>query len=428
MIWGIIFLGVFLLSRSRMLFPFCLLIAALSEYLFEVEATSLLTGPKVSMAAVVTGFLTWHRGNWSALRDAGLLLACFVFYAISSLAWTALPAATNIRVISAVLLMVMYLIVLLFAHRPEDVLSFHGALVAYGFADAVFVIVRRIQGISFVQEGLGEERYTGIGANPNETAFTLAIALCVVLAGSIFKTGHKTWFNRPILNQAVIAVISAAILLTGSRGGTLAAILGVVILVLNSRGLSANARNTLLSLFSAGVVIVGTAVQFPEAFGIIRERSGMTVEDRFGGRLDIYEFYWDLLWERPFTGHGLGVAAELVGRRHGIIFAPHSTPLNVAVELGLIGLSLAFAYVVWLYSSLRRAAGTRDVLTDRLVVGAQALCAIVVAYGISADLIQNKGAWVVAALVAATIGIARRGGPPMRGLMRPPPGARRRIC
>jgi hypothetical protein len=41
----------------------------------------------------------------------------------------------------------------------------------------------------------------------------------------------------------------------------------------------------------------------------------------------------------------------------------------------------------------------------RLAVAAQFLCVIVVAYGVTADILQSKGAWIVAALAAATAGL-----------------------
>lgn len=428
MLWLIIFGALFSLSCSRRLFPYCLLIAAQSEYLFEFEATALLTGPKVGMAAVVCGFFLWHRANWAALRNGGGILACFLFFAIFSLGWSAVPSATYIRVTSAVFLMMMYLIVLLFTKGPGDVLNFQGALVAYGIADAVIVVVKYARGITFTEDNLGGERYAGIGSNPNETAFTLALALCLVLAGALFRSEQKPWFSRKWIGQLVIAMMFIAVLLTGSRGGALAAVIGMAVLVLNARGLSADARKAILVLFSTVVVLGGVAVLFPDAFEILRGRSGMVVEDRLGGRIDIYEFYWDMLWERPFTGQGLGVAAELMGRRHGIAFAPHSTPLNVTVELGLVGLSLALGYVTWLYFRLRNAARTPDALALRLAVTAQALCATALAYGLTADILQNKGAWIVAGLAAASIDLAPYRQQPMPAAVRRPTRGFRRVA
>lgn len=171
----------------------------------------------------------------------------------------------------------------------------------------------------------GEEliRATGTFSNPNLLAAFLVLLLPLAAAGSMALADR----TARLIGTAAVVVGYAAVLLTGSRGGILAALAGVAAFVVLRRP----TRRRLL--VAGGVSVVGV--------GVMAAASGGS----FGVRSDVWSAAVSLLVSEPL-GVGPGRAGALIDATvpGGEAFThAHNLWLNYAVEAGLPGLVAALA-------------------------------------------------------------------------------------
>ena len=190
--------------------------------------------------------------------------------------------------------------------------------------------------------------------NPNGLAFIICTALSLLY----FLTTRSSWKLR-ILLPVVASLLLYALALTGSRSGLIGLVIvaigivwkakhkgGVVLVVVTIAAigfamLSADMQDRYLSIFGKG------------------EKNAATADERVEGT-------WEQLhvvMHRPLFGHGLGTSAEAnyhfttAGPYGGRALPAHNLYIEVAQELGLVGLII---YLAFLASILRSFAKCRS--------------------------------------------------------------------
>jgi O-antigen ligase len=158
--------------------------------------------------------------------------------------------------------------------------------------------------------------------------------------------GYQRGSLRGWKTVAVLASVPIAILATMTRAVWLSfagSLLAILVLSTNRNVRLALA--TLIALAVAGLALVMSTTQL-----------GGTFEDRLSEsapveyRKAVYAGGWQMFLERPLTGWGFHqMPAELpryVAESHEKVLYPHNTYLEVAVENGLLGLSL-YGWLMW---------------------------------------------------------------------------------
>jgi O-antigen ligase len=180
-----------------------------------------------------------------------------------------------------------------------------------------------------------------LGPNNNAVAFLLPLCLCLWRSATARRTGTRR------LHAFFAFVMFLGIVMTGSRGGMLAAVLcTVVLLFVAPRG-----RRILATYLVVGVV-AGLVAFFLHPFGLA-EREVQTTSS--SGRTSIWKVGlaacpqycplgsgWEtfpIVYER--TQPTVPGAEVLVGK--GGSYQPHNVVLLVGIELGVPGLLLFFA-------------------------------------------------------------------------------------
>ncbi len=178
---------------------------------------------------------------------------------------------------------------------------------------------------------------------PNNEAIALLLPLFVAVSRSLTRQEART----RNLYSAIAALMLLGIVMTGSRGGILAAIAGALVMTITSK----QGRPRLLIYISAGMAF-GAIAFFLHPLGLAQRD---VATDSSSGRTDIWRVgaaacpkYCPLGagWEAfPLvyaeTQPTVPDAAVLVGK--GGSYQPHNVILLVAIELGLPGLILLFA-------------------------------------------------------------------------------------
>jgi len=208
-----------------------------------------------------------------------------------------------------------------------------------------------------VFEGASDDRAYGL-SDPNYTSALLVTFMPFVLI-HVLAGRSKTW---RIVAMGVIGMNLAAIASTASRGG----VVGVLVLGV-SMSIWANAPNwdksrentalrrraaIIVLLLLCGIIAVATAPQ------VFRDRMS-TLEDwsdpagMKDSRVGLWSDYIEVWLKSPVWGHGPGwLDPVLIGNSTQF---PHNTILQLAIEVGLVGLIPYFVLSGWAFWGALRA-------------------------------------------------------------------------
>jgi O-antigen ligase len=210
--------------------------------------------------------------------------------------------------------------------------------------------------------GAGPFRAAGPFGEPN--FFALSLAALIPLAALVAARRGPA----RLLGLVALACLPAGVLATGSRGGVIAALAGLLVLAACSGGrVRLAAAATLLAAGAAVPLFLGQAAQSGQ-----RTTSGRATENRIAVAM---------FADRPAAGVGPGHFPALyrdysrrIGNDPRVGREPHSLPLEIAAEQGAIGLLGWLAAAVLVARRLRGRRLWRDPTGGALI-------AATVAYG-----------------------------------------------
>lgn len=297
-----------------------------------------------------------------------MLLALYVLWALASLMWSVEPASTMSYVFTFVQLLILVVVIWQLCVTDRDRRAVQQAYVI-GSAIAVFEGIR-----NFV---LGNEavyqRFSVSNTDPND--YALILALAIPMAWDLFA--NQRGYVR-VLNLLCIPLALVGIILTGSRGGSLAAAVALLVIPLGFMSLDRFGRRTILALLVAGLLAVPFFwTDIVTTVGSNIDRISTLGEELSSGTLNDRAIIWDLgmeaFGERPLTGVGGGAFPAAIEKAAGVRELAHNTFISVAVEMGLVGLLLFGSVLVVLAVPLIRSYSVRTmpgvVLLLTLLIG-----------------------------------------------------------
>jgi O-antigen ligase len=224
------------------------------------------------------------------LLHVWILVALAIAFAVGDLG----PALQQISLFLQVILLCITIYNVL-----ADPRVFRGAIVALIVATAARAAVQ-VTGVAATRaaEWGGGERVTAFGQNANLSAMILSAGLVAVLGIRVLKS-HR--LPRPgLLVWPVAALLGMALIQTGSRGGLLCALVGLVTFwFAPDQRLSRRIRNGVLGLLAGGALAWG-ALQDTA----MRNRLANAGEGNLAGREIIYPGAIEMIEERPLLGWG----------------------------------------------------------------------------------------------------------------------------
>jgi O-antigen ligase len=267
------------------------------------------------------------------------------------------------------------------------------ALFAFAVSCAI-VSTLVLLGVGNVQLGADMAgRVFGESSGPNSFAALLALGVVCSLSYAFRPTT-----SGPVRVMALLVVLpqAVAIVYTGSRGGLVAALAGILALLpLRLRW----DRKTLgrLVAFAFAFALLLTA---SDRVAVTHDRWRATLESgSMAGRERIYPAAIDMFLERPLLGWGPYVSLRELSRRlayPALLRDTHNNLLWVATESGLVGLVI-FGSGVWL--CIRAAIAARRTRHDNLAI---ALLACSLVASMSCTNILSPEFWLVLAYAMAS--------------------------
>ena len=269
----------------------------------------------------------------------------------------------------------------------------------------------------------GGERVSALGQNANSAAMILAAGM-VALIGLAY--GHR---NKTVVGMALAAALGAllgfAVLETGSRGGLLALLGGVLVFATAADTFRARIRNGAIALLAISLLVVG-AFQLP----LMKNRwEDSVLHGNLAGREQLYPALWTMFLERPVLGWGpVTNTYELalrIGERDRPLRAAHNIILELLTATGIAG-AIPFLAGAWL--CVRNAWRARRSPHGALPLAL--FCSVLIS-NMSGDWIASKLIWVVLAYAMASVAWEAAAQPdtvataPDRSSLWPAPGALR---
>jgi len=240
----------------------------------------------------------------------------------------------------------------------------------------------------------GGERVSALGQNANSAAMILAAGM-VTLIGLAFARQRGS-LMRLVLAAAIGGLIGFAVLETGSRGGLLALVGGVLVFALSANTLRVRLRNAAVGMLAIVLLIFG-ALHLP----VMKNRWEDSMRTgNMAGREQLYPALWTMFLEKPLLGWGPVTntyeLAARIGERERPARAAHNIGLELLTATGLVG-ALPFLMGAWL--CVRAAWRARRGLHGVLPL---ALCCSVFLSNMSGDWIASKLIWLVLAFAYAS--------------------------
>jgi O-antigen ligase len=358
-----------------------------------VGSVSRLAGLAVFVAALAT---TTADGGF---RKPGAVVGFAVAFAIwcaMSLAWTISYDDTYTRAGTYLQLLVSVWVFREFIRTRENVQTMLAAFCIGSFVPLIDILNNFRTGAELGSKG--SSRYTGSDVNADIIGLSLAIGLPMAWYLMMHCRG------RIIRLAALIYFVLAplALLLTGTRGAFLAALVAVAAIPLTMPRQSSLRFKVLVGLL---LTVAGMAVALlvPQATWdrIFTIHTEISEGKDMNGRTQIWNAGLQVFPEHPVLGVGAGAygaAAAPYWRSPKRIF-PHNLPLGLLVENGIIGLGLYTAMLgACAWTIARLSSGFRalwGVLMLTWLVGA-----------LSSNWEYSKISWMLFGLVAAQSGLA----------------------
>lgn len=195
--------------------------------------------------------------------------------------------------------------------------------------------------------------------NPNGLGFVLVTA--VPFLHYLLFTGR---WKAKLLYLVLMPCLFYALILTMSRGAFLA------LLVVAWMVFKASSHKILLILVAIGIAMGGWSVmnqaQKDRYISLVSENTDQS--KGVDGRLHLIIHEFELGFERPIVGHGLGTTAESKYHSWGRRQASHNMYGELIIELGLVGAVIFLVFIARIYQRFR---GNQTLLQSSLEAGNQ---------------------------------------------------------
>jgi O-antigen ligase len=268
-----------------------------------------------------------------------LVLAFYLWFCCTAF-WTIDRAATLTTLRGYFQVMMVVWLVGEFAGSAEDLRALLRACVAGSWVLAVLTVANLASPEAIAE---GQIRFAATGQDPNDVARFLVLSFPLA---ALLWTSETHWPWR-LLGAGYLPLGLVGVLLTGSRGGFLAALAALA----GSAFLLARLdfRKVVAAALALPVIAAASWLAVPhETFGRLA-----TIFEQLGGgdlnqRLNIWESGWHVFVRAPFFGTGAGTFVAAAGLAP--IDTAHNTVLSIAVTGGLMALFLAaaiLASVLW---------------------------------------------------------------------------------
>lgn len=323
------------------------------------------------------------------------------------------PFTTQVAAAHFFALFLLFVVTLALLHSASRLRRIATFIIVFGFLFAFFAILQSVLSPQKIY-GIYESRYAvPFGSFVNRHNFaaymemTLSIPLGLMFVGAVRP-------DKRLLYITAIALMGVALLLSGSRGGLVAFLAELILLVILTTGNGSRKRLGLrlalsVLLFAA---IIGGAIFVGGDTSLTRFAEQTAADDVTTGRAQIWKTTIDVIEANFPFGAGLGA--------FGVAYTPHdplsglerveqahNDYLQVVADAGLIGLAIGGFFLVLLFRAGLGAGKIGNLDRRGLAVGAFAGCFAVLVHSIFDFVLHTTAVSVLFLILVAIIAASR---------------------
>jgi O-antigen ligase len=308
----------------------------------------------IGMIAVGLGVLAIvERGRVRRPAPGHVILALFVLQAAASYMWSLYPEGTLTESFTYIQLFMMVWLIWELAPGTRQQTQLLQAYVLGTFVSAIDTVYLFLSHRESVYQ-----RYAGAKLDANDLGLIMALSIPVSYYLLIRSKGWMVWVYGL---QLVLA--GTTILLTASRGGTLAGLVALAIVPLTHASLRGGQR--IAVLLTVSLLVSGAVLFVPSSsWERLSTMPSEFQQGTFTGRTVIWKAGWEIFRAHPFLGIGANAFRPIVSRvlaepirldQYALPAAPpaHNTFLSILVEQGVVGLALFCTLLGVLLLSMR---------------------------------------------------------------------------
>ncbi len=276
-----------------------------------------------------------EKGRIRRLAAGHYLLAFFVLLAAVSYMWSVYPAGTLIQTFTYIQLLAMVWLSWELAAHPQEQVRLMQAYVLGTFVSGIDTIYQFLSHHESVYQ-----RYAGTNFDPNDLGLIMALSIPISYCLLLQSRGMMAWVYR-----LQLALAGTTVILTASRGATLATVVALAIVPLTFPWLTESqkvAAVLTLALLVSAVLFFAPKTSWERLATVPDELAQGTLNRR----TLIWSAGWQIFREHPFLGIGTNSFRFMVSKelaipvgQDGLSPAPpaHNTFLSVLVEQGILG-------------------------------------------------------------------------------------------
>ena len=299
-------------------------------------------GTSVRLIGMVTlglgALAIFERGKLRKPAIGHIVIALFVVLAVLSFLWSLYPEGTLIEAFSYVQLFTMVWLIWELVPGVQEQMHLMRAYVFGTFVsgiDTCYLFLSHQESVY--------QRYAGAKLDANDLGLIMALSIPMSYYLLIQNHGRMVWVYRV---QLILA--GTTILLTASRGATLATVVALTIIPLTQARLGGRQK---VALLLTVILLLGGILYFvPEtSWERLATVPAEFEQGTFTGRTIIWKAGWEIFRAHPFFGIGANAFRVMVSRelaepiRMGEADpAPpaHNTFFSVLVEQGVLGFAV----------------------------------------------------------------------------------------
>jgi O-antigen ligase len=298
------------------------------------------------------------------------------------------PFATQITAIHFLALALYFSLILVLIDSARRIRLLITLITVFGFGFAFFAILQSVLSpdkIYGIYEAPMAQPFGSFVNRHNFAAYmemTLALPLGLLFAGAVAR-------DKRLLYVTAVALMGAALLLSGSRGGLVALVAEVILLVMLTTRIHSRKKlvpRLAMSVLLFAAIVAGSIFVGGES-SLTRISETATAKDVSTGRQEIWGITLKMIAGGMPLGTGLGaygVAYSKYDTSSGLarVEQAHNDFLQVISDAGIPGIAIGAFFLFVFYRSAREAVAVENNFRRGIAVGAVAGCFAILVHSI----------------------------------------------
>ncbi len=290
------------------------------------------------------------------------------------------PFATQVTAMHMLFLAAFFAIVLASIDSAKRLKTFVAVLTIFGFIYAFYAILQSVLSPDKIYGIYKPQSATPFGSFVNRHNFAAIIELLIALPlGMLFSGSLRP--DKRLIYVVAAALMGTALLLSGSRGGLVALVAEVLLIVI----LTTRLRGTKDLVLKAGLSIllllaaVGGAIFVGGDTSLTRFAVGAQSDDITSNRSQIWSVTVKVIGEYMPLGAGLGAFTQAYAKldtSSGFerVDQAHNDYLQILADAGIVGLVIGALFLFWFFREGKRNVRIDNKFRRGIAVGAFAGC------------------------------------------------------